>query len=118
MKSRFGEFVRKRREELKEKDKKFSLRQVASRIGVQPSFLSKIERGDEVAVSEEKIQALASELDIEPDVLLALNGKVSKDIQEIIMKRPQLFAKLLREMKGLPDHAILRIVRQVRDGEW
>ncbi|RMH11356.1 MAG: XRE family transcriptional regulator, partial [Gammaproteobacteria bacterium] len=33
-------------------------------------------------------------------------------------KRPQLFAELLRELKTLPDHAILRVVREVRDGDW
>jgi HTH-type transcriptional regulator, competence development regulator len=47
-----------------------------------------------------------------------LNGKVSNDIQEIIRKRPQLFAQLIRELKNIPDHAVLRLVREVRDGDW
>ncbi|MXX03631.1 MAG: XRE family transcriptional regulator, partial [Gemmatimonadetes bacterium] len=54
----------------------------------------------------------------DPDVLLALAGKVSSDLQEIIRKRPKLFADLIRKMKEAPDHAILKIVREVRDGEW
>jgi len=45
-------------------------------------------------------------------------GKVSSDLQEIIRKRPQLFAELIRELKSMPDHAILRIARDVRDGDW
>ena len=57
-------------------------------------------------------------LNEDPDVLLALSGKVSQDIQEIIRKRPQIFAQLIRELKDMPDHAVLRIVREVRDGNW
>jgi transcriptional regulator with XRE-family HTH domain len=94
------------------------LRQVAGRIEIEPSYLSKIERGEQTYLSEEKIVALAGDLDEDPDVLLALSGKVSKDVQEIIRKRPQLFSQLIRDLKNLPDHAVLRIVREVRDGDW
>ena len=61
---------------------------------------------------------LAKELGEDPDVMLALAGKVSSDLQEVIRKRPQLFAKLIREFKDMPDHAVLRVVREVRDGNW
>jgi transcriptional regulator with XRE-family HTH domain len=114
----FGEFIRKRREELREKDRSYSVRQVAARIGVQPSFLSKVERGEQPPPSEKKTVALAKELRIDADVLLALAGKVSSDLQEVIRCRPMLFAQLIRDLKDLPDHAVLRIVREVRDGHW
>jgi hypothetical protein len=45
-------------------------------------------------------------------------GKLSSELQQIILERPQLFADLLRQLKNLPDHAILRVVREVKDGEW
>ena len=51
-------------------------------------------------------------------LMLALAGKVSSDLQEVIRKRPQLFAQLLRQLKDVPDNAVLRIVREVRDGDW
>lgn len=114
----FGEYIRQRREELRATSPDFSLRKVAGRIGVQPSYLSKIERGDEPPPTEERVRALARELDEDPDVLLALAGKVSADLQEIIRRRPRLMAELLRQLKGLPDHAVVRIVREVRDGDW
>jgi transcriptional regulator with XRE-family HTH domain len=113
-----GKYIREKREKLLKGDKRFSLRQVSQRIGIEPSYLSKIERGQEVSLSEEKIILLSIEINEDPDVLLAFSGKVSSDIQEIIRKRPQLFTQLIRELKGLPDHAVLRIVREVRDGEW
>ena len=50
--------------------------------------------------------------------MLAMAGKVSSDLQEIIRHRPQLFADLLRQLKEQPDNAILRVVREVKDGEW
>ena len=113
-----GAYVRKQRKKLKLKDRRYSQRQVALRIGIEPSYLSKIERGELVSLSEKKIIALAKDLREDPDVLLALHGKVSTDIQEVIRKRPELFAKLIRELKDMPDHAVLRIVREVRDGKW
>ena len=45
-------------------------------------------------------------------------GKVSEDLRHTIIKRPELFAKIIRELKDMPDHAVLRIVREVRDGDW
>ena len=116
--SDFGDYVRQRREERRSGDPTFSVRKVAARIGVQPSYLSKVERGDEAPPSEEKIIALARELGEDPDVLLALAGKVSVELQRIIRRRPVLFAQLIREMKDMPDHAVLRLVREVRDGHW
>ena len=87
-------------------------------MGVQPSYLSKVERGLEGPPSEEKILALAGDLGEDSDVLLALAGKVSGELQSIIRKRPVLFAELLRQLKNTPDHAVLRLVREVRDGDW
>ena len=114
----FGEYLRKRREELKREDPQFSVRRVAGRIGVEPSYLSKIERSLQPPPSEQTTRALAEVLDEDADFLLALAGKVSSDLAEIIRSRPRLFADLLRQLKDMPDHAVLRVVREVRDGEW
>lgn len=116
--SEFGKYIRKCREEKRATDRKYSVRQVATRIGVEPSFLSKVERGIEPPPSEEKIVALASDLDEDPDVLLAMAGKVSTDLIKIICRRPALFAQLIRDLKKMPNHAVLRLVREVRDGDW
>ena len=114
----YGQYIRERREALRKQDRRYSLRQVAQRISVEPAYLSKIERDEVAPPSEAKIRALAEDLGDDPDVLLALAGKVSTDLLDIIRKRPQLFADLLRELKEMPDHAILRIARDVRDGDW
>src|SRR5687768_16493455 len=108
----FGDYIRQRREELREKDPAFSVRQVAARIGVEPSYLSKIERVEEAPPSEETIRRLAQALDEDADVLLAMAGKVSGDLQKIIRRRPKLFAELIRNLRNMPDHAVLRVVRE------
>lgn len=114
----FGEYVRAVRERRRETDPAFSVRKVAQRIGVEPAYLSKVERTQVAPPSEDTIRRLALDLGEAPDVLLAMAGKVSSDLQAIIRRRPQLFAELLRQLKELPDYAILRIVREVRDGDW
>ena len=114
----FGSYVRNRRETLGLKDRTKSLRQVALRIGVEPAFLSKVERDLTPPPSEAKIIALADVLGEDPDLLLAMAGKVSTDLQLIIRTRPRLFGELLRQLKEQPDHAILQVVRQVTDGKW
>ncbi len=116
--SDFGSYLRKRREEHRAGDSKFSVRQLAGRVGIEPSYLSKIERGQQPPPSEKTIAALANELNEDPDVLLALAGKVSGELQSIIRRRPKLFADLIRQLKDMPDQAVLRIVREVRDGDW
>lgn len=118
MAASFGDHVRKTREALRANDSAFSVRQVAQRLGVEPSFLSKVERGHEAPPSDEKIVALAKELGEDADVMLALAGRVSTDLRKVICKRPRLFAALIRELKNAPDHAVLRMVREVRDGKW
>lgn len=114
----FGAFLRGRREALRADDPRYSLRQVAGRVGIQPSYLSQVERDRVPPPGEETMVRLARELELDPDVLLALGGKVSSDLKEAIRKRPRLFAELIRAVREMPDEAALRVVREVRDGEW
>jgi transcriptional regulator with XRE-family HTH domain len=114
----FGGYIRHRRECLLQESKDFSVRRVALKIGVEPAYLSKVERSIVPPPSEKKIVLLAIELNEDPDVLLAMAGKVSADLLRIIRERPLLFSELIRSLKAEPDHAVLRIVREVKDGDW
>lgn len=114
----FGAYVRRRREALRQDDPSFSIRQVAGRIGIEPSYLSKVERNQVPPPSEDTVVRLAGILGEDADVMLALAGKVSSDLEEAIRRRPELFAQLIRELRDLPDRAVLRLVREVRDGDW
>lgn len=114
----FGQYIRQARLGQSVDGRSLSVRRLAKQVGIEPSYLSKIERGLESPPGEETIIKMAVELGEDPDVLLALAGKVSSGLQAIIRQRPQLFAKIIRELKKMPDQALLRIVREVRDGHW
>ena len=114
----FGAYVREVREGYRQEDRAYSVRRVAQRIGVEPAYLSKIERDQVAPPSEATIRRLAGELRADPDLLLAMAGKVSSDLRAIVIRRPQLFAELIRELRDAPDHAILRVAREIRDGDW
>ncbi len=112
----FGPYLREIREAKVSRD--FSLRRVAGRVGIEPSYLSKIERGDQPPPGEETIRRIALELGEDPDILLALAGKVSSDLLEIIRSRPALMAELLRAVRKAPAKRVTQAAREVRDGDW
>jgi transcriptional regulator with XRE-family HTH domain len=112
----FGDYVRQLRERRLEVNPRYSVRRMAQRIGVEPAYLGKIERGD-VSPSEETILRLAADLGEDADYLLALAGKVASDIREIIIRNPILFAELIRGLSDMPESELMVLVRKVRNGE-
>jgi HTH-type transcriptional regulator, competence development regulator len=118
MRQTFGSYIRKLRDEHRQESSEFSVRKVALRIGVEPSYLSKVERDEVAPPSEATILRLAKALGEDSDLLLALAGKVSSHLRAVILRRPKLFAELIRQLKDAPDNAVLRIAREVRDGHW
>lgn len=99
----FGEYIRARREALSEGNAAFSIRKVARRIGIHHSYLSKIERGEPASLSEKRVVALAAELDADPDLLLAMSGRVSEDVRRAVFVAPEQFVKAIDDFKVLAD---------------
>jgi transcriptional regulator with XRE-family HTH domain len=93
-KSTFGALVRREREA-----KKIGLREMARMIGISPTYLSKIERDEFLPPAEEKVKAIAKIIDHDADELLALAGKVSSDLTEIIRRQPREMASILRSVR-------------------
>ncbi len=114
----FGQHVREFRQSLRAKDKSYSVRKLAARLGIAANYLSKIELEQVPPPSEKVVLALADELGQNPDVLLAMAGKVSSRLKEAILRRPKLFAELIETVDRLPEEVVLRVVREVRDGKW
>ena len=122
----FGSHVRARRESRLQESATYSLRQVAGRVGVEPAYLSKVERDVVNPPSERTIRRIAEDLGDDPDMLLAMAGKVSEDLRKIIVANPEPFARLLQELKKQPEdkvglavsHAVDKAVSEIRDGEW
>lgn len=114
----FGGHIRAAREDRAAADQNFSLRKVAARVGITPAYLSRVERDEVAPPGEETLVRLADDLGEDRDVVLALAGKISADLRATILARPKLFAELIRTIRTAPDTAVLRIVRDVRDGDW
>jgi transcriptional regulator with XRE-family HTH domain len=114
MKNAFGKRIRDQREALRSLDQKFGLRQIAARIGVEPSYLSKVERGLVPPPSDATIIRLAKAVGLDSDELLGLAGKISPDVHKTILKRPKLMAGLIRQFAQTSDAGIQRVILRVR----
>jgi transcriptional regulator with XRE-family HTH domain len=108
-KEQFGALVRREREA-----KEIGLREMAKMIGVSPTYLSKVERDEFPPPAEDKVKAIAKIIGRDADDLLALAGRVSSDITEIIKRQPVELAALLRTTKGQSAEKIARLVRQAQ----
>ena len=108
----FGEYVRNKREALRRENSAFSIRGVAAKLKLQPSYLSKIELGQVGPPSEKTTKRLAEILGENPDELLARAGKISSDLKDVIQKRPKIFAALIRQLRDAPDPAVEQVVRE------
>jgi transcriptional regulator with XRE-family HTH domain len=104
-----GEFIRHRRLELNKTDKRFSLRKLAGRMGIEPSYLSKVERGENAPLSEAKLNALAHELGLKSDTLMILCGKIPSDITDALKARPSVLWSLIRKLENVPDETLRMI---------
>jgi HTH-type transcriptional regulator, competence development regulator len=114
-----GDHVRQLRElRLAAGDKAFSVRQLAGRLGVSPAYVSRFERGEVPPPGERVLVNLALELGQDPDLMLAMAGKISSDLTAAILARPVLLADLIRTAREMPDSALLRIAGEARDGIW
>lgn len=104
----FGPSIRAWREE-----KEIGLRRFADQVGMSPTYLSKIERGEFPPPGEEKIKAIAKALGKDADELLALAGRVASDLGEIIQQKPREIATFLRAARRLTRQDIEQLTRQV-----
>jgi transcriptional regulator with XRE-family HTH domain len=88
--------------------KNITLRKFAQDVGISPTYLSKVERGDFSPPTEDRIKDFAKALGENPDELLAIAGRISSDLTNIIMQHPSEVADLLRTAYML----------DVSKGEW
>jgi transcriptional regulator with XRE-family HTH domain len=102
----FGALVRREREA-----KDIGLREMAKKIGVSPTYLSKVERDEFPPPVEAKVRKIAEIIGRDADELLALAGRVASDLTDIIRQRPREMADFLRAAKGLTADEIAQLAR-------
>ena len=106
---KFGALVRREREA-----KEIGLREMAKMIGVSPTYLSKVERDEFPPPAEDKVRKIAGIIGRDPDELLALAGRVSSDLSDIIKRHPVELAALLRTTTGLTAEDMAKLARQAQ----
>ena len=87
---------------------------MAKKIGVSPTYLSKVERDEFPPPAEDKVRKIAGIIGQDVDELLALAGRVASDLTDIIRERPREMADFLRAAKGLTAHDMARLARQAQ----
>ena len=111
--SSFGATVRRLREA-----KKIGLRKFAKQVGMSPTYLSKVERDQFNPPSEEKIKAIAAALGEDANGLLALAGRVSSDLADIVQRQiqrhPREAADFLRSVNGLSAKDMQHLAEQAQ----
>lgn len=71
------------------------LRETAGKIGISPSYLSRIERNKERPPKPEIIKALAKEMAADPDILFRLSSSTDPDVTDFLHEKPEIM-ELLR----------------------
>lgn len=87
----FGSMIRQRRVE-----RDIGLRELSRRVGISPAYLSKVETDQFPPPSEGKLVAIANELRLDPDAVLAQAGRIPADVIEAIKRHPIEMARLVR----------------------
>jgi HTH-type transcriptional regulator, competence development regulator len=112
MRQTFGSFIRATREK-----QGFSLRQFSIGIGISPSFVSQMERGLVAAPSEARIKQMAEFLGRNSDELLALSGRVSTDVLDIILQDPIETCALIRRLQHASKNRKKQSIQAVEANE-
>jgi HTH-type transcriptional regulator, competence development regulator len=111
----FGATVRMLREK-----QKIGLRELARTLGVSPTYLSKVERDQFDPPTEQRVRAIAAALNRDPDELLALAGRLSADLADIIQREPKGMATFLRAANGMTSAELVKLAEEIgnrRKGE-
>jgi transcriptional regulator with XRE-family HTH domain len=109
---KFGAFIRREREA-----KEIGLREMAKKVGVSPTYMSKVERDEFAPPAEDKVRAIAQIIGCDVDELLARAGRVARDLSDIIKRHPVELAALLRTTKGLTKEDIARLARNAQNAK-
>ena len=106
----FGDYLRELR-----KAKGLSQKELAERVGIDFTYLSKIETGGAAPPAEDTILRLADVLRADADKLILLAGKVPKDLSKVVTGSSAV-PTLLRAMKDkeFTEEQLEECLRQLR----
>jgi HTH-type transcriptional regulator, competence development regulator len=95
------------------------LRETATKVGISPAYLSRIERGKERPPRPEVIKDLAKLLAADPDVLFRLASSTDPEVASYLHDRPEIM-NLLRYIKSAKFtedeiQSLTQVAAQIKD---
>jgi transcriptional regulator with XRE-family HTH domain len=81
------------------KKRELTLTELAKRVGVSLSYLSRVESGHHKVLSEKLLSRLATELALTEDDVFASAGRIPNDVHRYLIDNPKAIAKV-RTMMG------------------
>jgi transcriptional regulator with XRE-family HTH domain len=102
-----GAFIRRVRQE-----RTLSLRQLAKRVGISPTYLSHIEVDHAPPPGPDKLEAIARELQVSADQLLDLAGKWGERAAEALDSRKEL-RELFELVFAMNERDVRELVEEI-----
>ena len=93
--------------------KGYSLRKFAQMADMSPTYLSQVEQGKiERPPTADRVQKMAELLGQNVDEWIALAGRVSKEMEQILHSNPEGMPALLRAAKGLTAEQLRQLAEE------
>jgi HTH-type transcriptional regulator, competence development regulator len=109
-----GALIRRLREEKRRSDPTFSVRQFAEKIGISPTYLSKVELGKVDPPATDRLIAIAELLGADPDTVLIQANRIPPDVIEIVRRRPKVMVALLRAADGVTEAEVAATTQELQ----
>src|SRR6266545_1501126 len=95
------------------RDQGLTQRKVAAELGIDFTYLSKLENDRGEPPGEETVRKLAAILQTDPEELLALAGKIPSELR-LRAQQDVEFARFLRRLPDVPDAELQHIYRHLK----
>jgi transcriptional regulator with XRE-family HTH domain len=76
-----------------------NLRELAGSVGVSASFLSRIERGEHVRISDRTLLRLAEALDLQPDDVYQCARRLPPDVAKFVIENLGIVRKTMQRLE-------------------
>ena len=112
MEQTFGKLIRQAR-----KDKGYSQRELAKRIELDFTYLSKLENNRaDYAPKEEVIRSLARQLELDEEELIFLAGRIPQQDEAFLKEHYKTMPSLFRRMRENPEFAA-KVFREATEAD-
>lgn len=89
----------------------YGLREFARKVDISPTYLSQVERGEVPPPAEPRVVTIAQALGEDPQMLLALGGRIPEQIRKALMRNPAEMTTLVSMAGTLSKESLIRLLQ-------